>query len=158
MTTPIRPARPDDARAISDLITAVVERFVTPEFTEEGRRTLLTSMNFEAITEHLANPAFRYHVFEDTPGHIVGLVSTRDDSHLFGLYVAADFHGRGIARQLWQVAREACLAAGASGEFTVKSSRYAVGVYEKWGFVREGGEQEKDGVVFIPMRLRHPLL
>jgi GNAT superfamily N-acetyltransferase len=152
----IRPARPHDARAISTLICDQVEKFIAPELTEEGRRTLLGEMDGGHIAAHLADPAFRYHVYEDTPGNIVGIVSTRDNSHLFGLYVDDAYHGRGIARRLWEVAREACLAAGASGEFTVKSSRYAVGVYEKFGFEREGDEAEKNGVVFIPLRLRRP--
>jgi GNAT superfamily N-acetyltransferase len=154
----IRPARPEDAAAISALIAATAEAFITPEFSEEGRRTLLTEMNEEAIAGHLANPAFRYHVAEDAEGRIAGIVSTLENSHLFGLYVAAEHHGRGLARRLWETARDACRAAGASGEFTVKSSRYAVGVYEAFGFVREGDEEEKKGVVFVPMRLRPPLL
>lgn len=152
----IRPAHPDDARAISGLICDQVEKFIAPELTAEGRQTLLREMDGAHIAAHLADPAFRYHVCEDPPGHIVGIVSTRDHSHLFGLYVADAYHGRGIARRLWETARDACLEAGGSGEFTVKSSRYAVRVYEKFGFEREGGEMEKSGVVFIPLRLRRP--
>jgi predicted GNAT family N-acyltransferase len=37
--------------------------------------------------------------------------------------------------------------------FTVNSSRYAVGVYEKFGFVRQSEAIDISGVISIPMKL-----
>jgi predicted GNAT family N-acyltransferase len=36
-------------------------------------------------------------------------------------------------------------------QITVNSSPYAVKVYESWGFVKTGEQQEKDGIIFTPM-------
>jgi predicted GNAT family N-acyltransferase len=52
---------------------------------------------------------------------------------------------------------DACLSRGDPGEFTVNSSEYARGVYEKLGFVALSGPEEKNGVVYIPMKLENSI-
>jgi ribosomal protein S18 acetylase RimI-like enzyme len=86
-------------------------------------------------------------------GELAGVVSIRDNSHLFHLYVAERFHRRGIARALWQAARDDALKRGNPGRFTVKSSPYAVGVYERFGFRATGPRAEQGGLVYVPMLL-----
>jgi GNAT superfamily N-acetyltransferase len=72
--------------------------------------------------------------------------------HIHHLFVAEDFQRRGIARQLWAVAKEACLAAGNTGRFTVYSSRFALEVYRRFGFIETGPPETKDEVVAVPMK------
>jgi predicted GNAT family N-acyltransferase len=43
--------------------------------------------------------------------------------------------------------------AGNPGEFTVNSSRFAVGMYRKFGFVETGPPETKEGVTAVPMKL-----
>ena len=150
-TVTIRLATLADAESISALIAPLAEKYIAHEFSEEGYRTLLDSMTPDAIRGYIAK-GFRYHVAEESGG-VVGVVATRDNSHLYHLLVAERSQGRGLARELWQVARQACREAGNPGEFTVNSSRFAVGLYEKLGFKREG-EDIRAGVVTIAMRLR----
>ena len=66
--------------------------------------------------------------------------------HVYHLFVDTLVQKRGLGRRLFQVAREAALAAGGSGEFTVNSSNYAVGFYERLGFRRLWGPLLKNGV------------
>ena len=47
----------------------------------------------------------------------------------------------------------ACLAAGNAEGFTVNSSRFAHQFYRKLGFIDAGGEENRNGVISIPMRL-----
>ncbi|MGX2041361.1 GNAT family N-acetyltransferase [Methylocaldum sp. MU1018] len=61
--------------------------------------------------------------------------------------------GKGLARALWQAARAASLEACNPGVFTVNSSRFAVGLYEKLGFVGHGEVVDESGVIHIPMKL-----
>jgi len=145
----IRPATLADAAAISTLITPLAEKYIAYEFTDEGRRRLLRSMTPDAIRGYIAK-GFRYHVAQESDD-IVGVVATRDDSHLYHLFVAERSQGRGLARKLWQVARQACLEARNPGEVTVKPSRFATGFYAKLGFRREA-EDTHAGVVAITMR------
>ena len=85
---------------------------------------------------------------------IVGFVGVRDNKHLYHLFVANDFQRRGVARRLWTVAREECIAAGNPGTFTVNSSNNAVAAYERLGFVRSGPTKNDDGVLYNPMATR----
>ena len=82
----------------------------------------------------------------------LGVVATKEESHLFHLFFEKSYQCRGIGRKLWHVARDACLANGNSGRFTVNSSKGSRGVYESFGFVAQQ-EVCVGGVQFIPMVL-----
>lgn len=106
-----------------------------------------------AAIQKLMQDGYRYHVavVEDS---VVGVIAMRDNRHLYSLFVAEEYQRQGIARKLWQVAKEACLGNGNDGEFTVNSSEYAQEVYKRLGFVAQPGPRIKNGVVFYPMSLR----
>ena len=146
----IRLADNDDAPAISDLIKPLAEEYIANEFSPEGVRNLLSSMEPEAIEGYFRS-GYRYHVAEDD-GRLAGVVGVRDNKHLYHLFVVEDYQGQGLARKLWAVAKEACLQAGNPGEFTVNSSRFALGMYRKFGFAGSGPLENKDGVVYYPMK------
>ena len=80
---------------------------------------------------------------------IQGYISIKDQSHIYHLFVAEDYQGKGVAKQLWNHAR----AFTQSESFTVRSSLYAVPVYKQFGFVEAGDVGCKDGVTFMPMKL-----
>ncbi len=52
---------------------------------------------------------------------------------------------------LWERVRDEALANGNPGRITVNSSRYAVPVYFRLGFVKDGGIAEKNEVTSQPM-------
>lgn len=153
-TIAIREARPGDIPEISRLISDLTSRYIANEFTAEGAEQLLCAMNERAVESYFQH-GYRYHVAE-AEGSLAGVVATRDDTHLYHLFVAEKYQGRGLATRLWHIARDACLAANDCCEFTVNSSCYAVGFYEKLGFVRQAEFQEHGGVVSIPMKLVLP--
>ena len=74
-------------------------------------------------------------------------------THLFHLFVAAAHQRIGIARALWEQARQLSLRAGPIAEFTVNSSLNAVPVYRSFGFVPAGAVTQVHGIAFLPMRL-----
>lgn len=148
----IRRADLADAKEIATLIGELSERFITGEFEPEAKRGFLQSNDLDAVTRFMES-GFSYHVAE-TEGVTVGVVGVRDNSHLYHLFVGAAHHGKGLARQLWNVAMAECLNKGNPGVFTVNSSNNAVGVYERFGFVRTAPMQTKDGVTYNPMELR----
>lgn len=147
----IRPATADDAAAISALILGV-SQFFTLHPDGEGAEDFLATVSPEAIAGYLASPAYEYRVAEEA-GALAGVVAVRNNAHLYHLFVAPAFHGRGLSRQLWDAAREAALRAGNPGEFTVNSSLYAVPVYERFGFQPTGPRVDQHGIAFIPMKL-----
>jgi hypothetical protein len=84
----IRLAKEDDAEGISQLIRGLSERFIAQEFSEEGRMNLLSSMTTELTRQRIQN-GFRYHVYEEA-GALLGVVATRDNSHLYHLFRRCD--------------------------------------------------------------------
>lgn len=147
----IRAATPEDSESISKLICDLVEKFIAGDFSSQGRDFLLSSMTENAISQKMQS-GYRYHVAE-VNGMLLGVVAVRDNTHLYHLFVAEQSQRKGIARKLWQFAMKECLSKGNTGEFTVNSSAYALGVYKKLGFVAQAGPKEKNGVVFYPMKL-----
>ena len=129
----------------------LVLKYITNEFTLNASHTLLDSMTATAIEKYMQS-GFRYHVAE-MDGQLAGVVGVRNNAHLFHLFVAELYQRQGIASRLWNVAMQACLEEGNPGEFTVNSSRYALSVYEKLGFITHSGPQEKNGIIFFPMKL-----
>ena len=144
-------AEAGDSESISKLVWQLSTEFITNEFTPEGRETLFNSMTPVAITKFIQS-GYRYHLAE-VKSQLIGVVGVRDNSHLYHLFVAESYQRQGVATGLWQLAMQACLDEGNPGEFTVNSSNYAQKVYETLGFVAQSGSQDKNGVIFIPMRL-----
>ncbi|HYE36463.1 GNAT family N-acetyltransferase [Methylocaldum sp.] len=151
----IRLATLDDAPGISALARDMTKRFIASEFSEEAARRLLDSMDETSIKSYIES-GYRYHVAEEN-GELVGVVAVRDNRHLYHLFVSERFQGKGLAKRLWEVAKAASIGSGNPGVFTVNSSRYAVGVYEKFGFVRQSEAIDVSGVICIPMKLELPV-
>jgi len=147
----IRPAQCDDTSAIAKLLEQLARRYITPEFDSAAQERFLTSNNEAAINGFIL-AGFRYWVAEQN-GVLIGFAGVRDHTHLYHLFVAEDAQRRGVARRLWNAALNACLVAGNPGRFTVNSSNNAVAVYESFGFVRSGPQQNANGVLFNPMEL-----
>lgn len=152
MHVEIQLGRRSDAPAISAFLVPLAEKFIAHEFDPTARERFLATFSPAAIDEYFAR-GFRYHMAE-SEGLLLGVVSTRNESHVYHLFVAESAQRTGLGRQLWQIAREASLAAGYRGDFTVNSSRFAVKFYEQLGFESDGPENNQDGVVSVPMRLR----
>lgn len=150
----IRRAKESDVNAISELIIRVSQQFVLKDYSEEGQRNYLRSVDPVSILNYLRGD-FDYYVAEEE-NEIIGVMAIRELSHLYHLFVAGSHHGKGIARSLWEYVLSACLEAGNSGVFTVNSSAFAVPAYLKMGFVIMGEPIEKSGVISTPMEYRLP--
>ena len=147
----IRSASTEDAPSISLLLTSLSRRFITCDFSPSGESKFLSSVDESAI-RRLFDAGLEYFVAEEH-SQIVGVVGFRGKTHLFHLFVAESLHGSGLGRRLWLHGREKVVPFNFVGELTVNSSRNAVGFYERLGFARVGGLDERDGVISVPMRL-----
>jgi GNAT superfamily N-acetyltransferase len=147
----IRKATPDDSGQISKLLCELTAKFIAKEFSAYGRQLLLDAMKPDVIAKNIQS-GYRYHIAE-IDGQLVGVVAVRDNSHLFHFFVAEQYQRQGIAKQLWNTAMRVCDEEGNPGEYTVNSSRYALDVYKALGFVTDAAVQQKNGVVYYPMKL-----
>ena len=147
----LRTGTPDDASAISVLILSL-QPYLTIEPDGSGAEEFLLSLSPDIIRRNLQDAAYSYQLAFD--GDVLaGVVAVRDNTHLFSLYVGSAWHGQGVGRLLWRAARDAALARGNPGSFTVNSSAFAHSIYRHLGFTATGPVAEMHGIRFIPMRL-----
>ena len=147
----LRPAHIDDAVAISALVQRFLSEFtISPD--GSGAELFLESVSVNAEASYITDSRYRYIVAtEETM--LAGFIALRDDSHIFHLFVASEFQRRGLAKQLWNAAKAAAESAGNRVGFTVNSSPFALPIYERFGFERNGSLVEKHGICFVPMYL-----
>ena len=151
---PIRALTPDDIPACAALLRGAAQAFILHESTPEGSAAFLAGQGEEAMRGFFAN-GYVYHGLE-VDGVLAGFIAVRERSHVYSLYVDSRYHRRGIARRLWETARDAALepALGPAhpGAFTVNASNHALPFYAALGFVPTAPTQE--GIVrYNPMRL-----
>jgi GNAT superfamily N-acetyltransferase len=140
-----------DIPAVVRLFRDSAREFIVHESPPEGAARFLRENDEEGVRGHLGR-GYVYHVAL-VDGELAGFIAVRDVTHLFHLFVDKRWHRHGIARRLWEVAREASLAAGNPGFFTVNSSNHALPVYARWGFVRAAPRQFNNGLYYTPMGL-----
>ena len=145
----IRPARPEEAPAISALVRQVFEAFVAPHYGAEGRATFDREIAPEAMAARLAeNPAEGRTALVACAGTgaLVGYLEV-EKCHIRELFVAGPHQRHGIARALL-----ACAFEGREHqEVTVNAAPNSVDAYAALGFVPAGPVTTTDGLTFRPM-------
>ena len=146
----IRKARPADALGISELISMVAHYF-NSSAVGEAAPWFLASVTPAAIAGTITDPKFNY-LTGVVGSTLAGVIALRDSTHVHHLFVAPECHRQGVAARLWARAKADAIAAGNSDGFSVRSSEYAVPVYQRFGFHVVGARAEKDGIAFVPMK------
>ena len=140
-----------DAETLSALLRSVAARFVVPDFAAGAGERFLAETGPEAIVELQRAGGFCFSA--NAGDECVGMIGVRDNSHIKYLFVAGDWHGRGIGRHLVALAVAEMRANGHVGPVTVNSSDFAIEVYRRLGFRPTEPRQERNGIVFTPMQL-----
>ena len=136
---------------MSELASALTQKYIAHDLSHKVESVLLDSLSPESI-ENSIKQGSQYHIAE-LDDIIIGIIGFRDNRHLYHLFVNEQYQKKGIARQLWFIAREQCIKNGNAGVFTVNSSVNAKSVYEKFGFVSQSDVLERNGITYIPMKL-----
>lgn len=148
----IRRACPADIDELVVLVKSVFDRFVAPDYGEEGRDTFLKFIESDAFRQRWENGGVAWVACLN--GRVVGMLEIRDSSHICLFFTAADCQRRGIGRRLLAEAVDECQRRQARLEaVTVNASPYSVDIYKRLGFVETSNEQETSGIRFTPMSL-----
>jgi len=107
------------------------------------------TLTADAFLNRIQSEEYQNFVYEIN-GEIVCYLAIKGNSHLYHLFVSELHQGKGISRCLWDHAITNC----ATEIYTLRSSMYAVPIYQKFGFEAIGEATEKDGIVFQVMELR----
>lgn len=113
-------------------------------YSEQGIGTFCKFVDNKEITK-----SFKvYGAFEDND--LKGIIATdRRKRHISLFFVDKVSQGKGIGKKLMSIV----IDDNENSFITVNSSRYAVPIYKKIGFIKTEEEKEQDGLKFTPMKL-----
>jgi GNAT superfamily N-acetyltransferase len=96
----------------------------------------------------------RFVLVAELGSQIVGAIEVRNCDHVSLFFIDGESQRKGIGRELWRRALDACLANRPEVvKITVHSSPNAVQAYQRPEFQAEGAEQTVNGIRFVPMAL-----
>ena len=128
------------------LIWRVFLEFEAPDYTEEGIQEFKSSIeNKEWVLERDYYGAF------DDNNKLLGVIATKDLTHISLFFVEGIYHHQGIGRKLYEKVK----SLNPNNYFTVNSSPFAHEIYKHIGFIDEAGEQVINGLRFFPMRIEY---
>jgi len=155
MAIEYRLMRSEEASKVAKLVDVVFDLYVAPEYSQEGITSFRSYNDVQGIVQRSSSGHFMLVALNgDEP---IGCIEIRNNQHVSMLFVAPNYQGKGIGRQLWSRALSKSQAADNSvREFTVHSSPNAVPIYERLGFHKTSPEQVRGGVRFIPMTCHLP--
>lgn len=145
----IRKAEHGDAAAIADLIQATsLACCFSPE--APCPDWYLDSIQPDRIAGHLQNAQMAWFVAAQQQ-ELAGVLALADNSHVKYFFVHPAFHQRGIGKQLWQWAEGEGAMGAIGATLTVRSSLFAVPVYERLGFVATEAGKQFNGMQYQTM-------
>lgn len=141
----IRKAELDDIPAIRELVCSLSHYFQA----EPGNALppwFAATLSDAAFAQRFTDSSYCNFV-ATMDGQLAGYIALNSGFHLYHLFVAPTFHRQGVAKRLWHH----CLQQLPIAQCTVRSSLYAVPVYQQLGFRQSGLAGAKDGIHFQPM-------
>ena len=113
-------------------------------YTKKGIETFCNFVDNKKITK-----SFKvYGAFEDNVLKVI-IATDSPKKHICLFFVDKVSQGKGIGKKLMSF----IIDDNENSFITVNSSRYAVSIYEKIGFIKTEEEKEQDGLKFTPMKL-----
>lgn len=133
----------EDMKKAIELVWRVFIEFEAPDYTEEGIKEFRKTI----LDEKWVKERVFFGAYEE---ELLGVIATKDGTHIALLFVEGKHHKKGIGKKLFQTVKEL----NTSHFFTVNSSPYAHEVYKHLGFVDTTKEEQVvNGLRFYPMRM-----
>ncbi|MCR5576063.1 MAG: GNAT family N-acetyltransferase [Oscillospiraceae bacterium] len=129
--------------AALDLVWRVFLEYEAPDYPEEGVAEFRRSIDDPVWV----GAREFYGAFDDRDG-LIGVIATKDQSHIALFFVDSARQRQGVGRALFADAK----ARNPYGFFTVNASPYAHGFYLRLGFRDAAPEQCVNGLRFYPMK------
>lgn len=145
--TSIRLATSHDAEVISKLVIESSLSVKDTDFSDQGWALLEKTNTVEAVSKRFGSEKYFALIFE-VEGISAGYIALVDFEKIDHMFVLPDYRNMGIAKSLWCKAQEICQENGNASYFWVRSSSYALPVYESFGFHPSGNRQESNGISF----------
>lgn len=125
------------------LVLKVFLEYEAPNCTEEGIQEFKKTINNSDWVQ-----ARDFYGAFDENNKILGVIATKDITHIALFFVDGKYHNQGIGRKLYDKVK----SVNKNGFFTVNLSLYARAVYRHLGFSDIGKEQCVNGLKFYSMK------
>lgn len=145
----IREFENKDAEEVTLLVEKVFNKFIAKDFTKEGILYWRDDLSPEGLIESLHNNRI---FIAETDSKIIGIVRIKEMQRISMFYVDEDYQGRGTGSKLMSKAIELFKEKGIGKSF-LKSSLYAVQIYEKLGFIKNGEIKKEHGIIYQEMMM-----
>ena len=146
----IAPAEADDWEEAMELAWRTFLKFEAPDYSKEGTEHFLEFISGQELYKMFLCGEYKLLVARDEK-KIVGVASLRTGSHISLLFVDEHYHKQGIATRLVAALQREFMT-GECVQLTVNAAPYAVGFYEKLGFIKTDDFKTADGITYLPMR------
>ncbi|XMB67031.1 GNAT family N-acetyltransferase [Mycoplasmatota bacterium zrk1] len=133
------------------LIKDVFMEFEAPDYNNEGIKNFIDFIEISSIKNLTRSHILSFWGCYDKE-KLVGVIATKQMSHISMLFVDKCYHRKGIAKNLFKTILKNAIVKNIK-EITVNSSPYAVEFYHKLGFLDTKIEQTIDGIRFTPMKM-----
>ncbi len=138
----IRKILKEEMKNALDLVWKVFLEYEAPDYSEEGIEEFKKSIN----DMNWVNAREFYGAFNKN--QLLGVIATKDISHIALFFVDGKYQKQGIGRKLYNKVE----LLNNKGYFTVNSSPYAHEIYKHLGFIDTDVEQCINGLRFYPMK------
>ena len=140
----IRKILKEEMKEALELVWRVFLEYEAPDYTEEGIKEFKKTIDDNTwIGERDFYGAY------DENNKILGVIATKDTTHIALFFVDGNYHRQGIGRKLYNKVK----ILNTQNFFTVNSSPYAHEVYKHLGFMDTDKEQSINGLRFFPMKI-----
>ena len=143
----IRSAREDDAEQIKELVLSLSKFYLSNNKTELPK-WLSSSLKLKKFKIRLKSNKFTNLVSEYN-GKIISYISIKNKNYIYHLFVSKEHQRKGIAKALWGN----ILKTYSTSKYSVRSSLYAVPIYESFGFIKSAPVDIKDNFKFQAMEI-----
>ncbi|MBO4617431.1 MAG: GNAT family N-acetyltransferase [Lachnospiraceae bacterium] len=143
-------ARAEDWEDAMELAWRTFLKFEAPEYSQEGTDKFLEFISGQELYKMFLCGEYKVLAARDD-SKIVGVASLRTGNHISLLFVDEKYHRRGIATRLVAALQREFIT-GECVQMTVNAAPYAVGFYEKLGFIKTDDFKTADGITYLPMR------
>ncbi|MEK2099256.1 GNAT family N-acetyltransferase [Vibrio alginolyticus] len=147
MTVRIEETQESDFVQVVDLVKRVVDKNILPHFSNEGQVLFSSKVRSDVETTFDKSKFQNLKLIENNK--VIGFAALRENNCITHLFIDTNFQNKGLGKLLLNK----LLSLTESSEVRLRASVNAQNFYQSQGFVATEGEQNIDGVRFVPMRL-----
>ena len=139
-----------EERAVCDLVALVFNKYVAPDYGQDGIKEFFRFANTDAMKERMKSDGFV--LVAQQADSLVGILEFYPPDIIAMLFVTIQHQG--VAKELLaQAISKVRVLNPDLSKLTVHSSPYAEPIYKKMGFYRTGNTTTENGITYVPMEL-----